>query len=198
VSIATLCVVPSLAMQTSSERPRARSALGLPLVPLAPLVVFVVATAVAGAIGLLGLNHLSRTSHDDASTRSHLLAETLAARLAFTPQADRLAALRLTARRAATEVLIADAQGRPKLDATLGPPAPDELVAFARVTHGQATTHMGVVRFATHSVGGGDVLYVFVRVPPAEGAPALLTALLALTTLLIAVAAIVAIPVLSG
>ena len=87
---------------------------------------------------------------------------------------------------------MADAQGRPKLDATLGPPAPEALVAFAKSTHGEATTQVGEVRFATHSVGGGDILYVFVRVPPAEGTPALLSALLALTTLLTAIAAIVA------
>jgi len=108
------------------------------------------------------------------------------------PPSERLAALKLTARRAPAEALVADAQGRPKLDATLGPPAPETLVAFARATHGEATTHVGEVRYATHSVGGGDVLYVFVRVPPAEGTPALLSALLALTTLLTAVAAIVA------
>jgi signal transduction histidine kinase len=108
------------------------------------------------------------------------------------PPSERLAALKLTARRAPAEALVADGQGRPKLDATLGPPAPETLVAFARSTHGEATTQVGEVRYATRSVGGGDVLYVFVRVPPAEGTPALLSALLALTTLLTAVAAIVA------
>ncbi len=52
---------------------------------------------------------------------------------------------------------------------------------------------MGEARFATRVLHeGGDALVVFVRVPPAEGAPALFTALLALTTLLISVAAIVA------
>src|SRR6185503_10207364 len=82
-------------------------------------------------------------------------------------------------------------------DATLGPPAPDALVSFAKSHEGEATTRMGAVRFATHVVGsaaGGttQVLYVFVRVPPAEGVPGLLSALVALTTLLVAVAAIVA------
>ena len=109
-----------------------------------------------------------------------------------TPPSERLAALKLTARRAPAEALVADAQGRPKLDATLGPPAPDALVEFAKSSHGEATTQVGEVRYATRSVGGGDTLFVFVRVPPAEGTPALLSALLALTTLLTAVAAIVA------
>ena len=108
------------------------------------------------------------------------------------PPSERLAALKLTARRAPAEALVADAQGRPKLDATLGPPAPEVLVEFAKATHGEATTHLGEVRYATHVLAGGEVLYVFVRVPPAEGTPALLSALLALTTLLSAVAAIVA------
>ena len=164
----------------------------MPLVPLAPIVVVVVATAVAAAIGWLGTSHLSRASKDDAASRAHLLAETLGARLIDMPPSERLAAVKLTARRAPAEALVADAQGRPKLDATLGPPAPDALVAFAKSAHGEATTQVGEVRFATHSLGGGDVLYVFVRVPPAEGTPALLSALLALTTLLTAVAAIVA------
>jgi signal transduction histidine kinase len=181
----------------TSEHPRPRligwsGALGLPLVPLAPLVVLVVATAVAAAIGLLGTDYLARASRDDAASRAHLLAETLGVRLAFTPVADRHAAVALAARRTAAEVLVADVQGRPKVDATLGPPAPAALVTFAQKTHGEATTRMGVVRFATHTLEGGDVLYVFVRVPPVEGAPALLSALLALTTLLVAVAAIVA------
>lgn len=170
--------------------------LGVPLVPLAPIVVIAVATAVAAAIGLLGLSHLSRSSDDDAAARAHLLAETLGARLAVVAPQDRLAAMQLAARRTGAEVLVADAQGRPELDATLGPPAPDDLVTFAKQKQGDATTRMGAVRFATHSVGGSaGVLYVFVRVPAAEGAPALLSALLALTTLLVAVAAIVAVAV---
>jgi len=183
----------------SSERPHARwsGALGLPLVPIAPLVVLVVATAVAAAIGLLGMDYLARASRTEASSRAHLLAETLGARLAFTPIVDRHAALSLTARRSAAEVLIADVHGRPKVDATLGPPAPDALVTFAKTTHGEATTRMGIVRYATRALEGGDILYVFVRVPPVEGAHALLTALLALTTLLVAVAAIVAFAVAS-
>ncbi len=183
---------PMQATNVDRPAPRFSGALGLPLVPLAPLVVFIVATAVAAAIGLLGMDYLARASRSAAASRAHLLAETLGARLAFTPAVDRHAALSLAARRTASEVLIADAQGRPKVDATLGPPAPDALVTFARTTRGEATTRMGVVRFATHPLGGGDVLYVFVRVPPVEGAPALLTALLALTTLLVSVAAIVA------
>jgi len=198
VSITTLCVVRLGAMV--SEAPRRKTiggALGVPLVPLAPIVVIVVATAVAAAIGLLGIAHLSRSSDEGAAARAHLLAETLGARLPFVQPADRLAAVQLAARRTGAEVLVADAQGRPELDATLGPPAPDALVSFAKSHEGEATTRMGAVRFATHvvgSAGGGttQVLYVFVRVPPAEGVPGLLSALVALTTLLVAVAAIVA------
>ncbi|HEY1954068.1 MAG TPA: HAMP domain-containing sensor histidine kinase [Polyangiaceae bacterium] len=166
-------------------------ALGVPLVPLAPIVVIVVATAVAAAIGLLGIAHLSRASDDDAAARAHLLVETLGARLSLVPAGDRLAAVQLAARRTGAEVLVADTQGRPELDATLGPPAPDALVAFAKNREGETTTRMGAVRFATRAVGDSE-LYVFVRVPPAEGVPGLLSALLALTTLLVSVAAIVA------
>ena len=201
MSIATLCVVRLCVMRvtdnspsrTRSEPPRTRlaRALGVSLVPLAPLVVIVVATAVAAAIGLLGLSHLSGASDEDAASRAHLLAETLGARLAAMPAGDRAAAIQLAARRTGAEVLVADRQGRPELDATLGPPAPDALVSFAKDQHGQTTTRVGAVRFATRALGG-DMLYVFVRVPAAEGAPALLSALLALTTLLVAVAAIVA------
>ena len=202
MSITTLCVVRLGEMV--SERKTIGGALGVPLVPLAPIVVIAVATAVAAAIGFLGIAHLSRSSDEDAAARAHLLAETLGARLPFVQAADRLAAVQLAARRTGAEVLVADAQGRPELDATLGPPAPDALVSFAKSHEGEATTRMGAVRFATHVVGsagggttqtsgvGSDVLYVFVRVPPAEGVPGLLSALLALTTLLVAVAAIVA------
>ena len=175
-----------------SRAPTRFTALGLPLVPLAPLVVIVVAALVAAVIGALGMTYLSRASHDDAASRAHLLAETLGARLSFTPQAERLATIRLAAKRTGAEVLVADAQGRPKLDATLGPPAPEALATFVGQRAGEATTRMGDVRFATRALDGGDSLVVFVRVPPAEGAPALFSALLALTTLLIAVAAIVA------
>ncbi len=181
---------------SASEDRQARvarfSPLGVPLVPLAPLVVLVVAALVAAVIGALGMTYLSRASHDDAASRAHLLVETLGARLDVTPQSERLATIRLAARRTGAEALVADAQGRPKLDATLGPPAPDVLISFLRATSGQTTTKMGEARFATRVMNGGDVLVVFVRVPPAEGAPALFTALLALTTLLISVAAIVA------
>jgi signal transduction histidine kinase len=201
VSITTLCVVRLCEMRVTtsapvpmaSEPPRMRlsRALGAPLLPLAPLVVIVVATAVAAAIGLLGMTHLSRASHDDAASRAALVARTLGARLSFTQPPDRLAAVQLAARRTGAEILVADAQGRPDLDATFGPPSPENLVTFAREGRGEAATRIGTVRFATQRVGS-DVLYVFVRVPPAEGAPALLSALLALTTLLVAVAAIVA------
>ncbi len=182
--------------RAQSEPPRTRlaSAVGVPLVPLVPILVIVVATAVAAAIGLLGIAHLSQSSDDDAAARAHLLVQTLGARLPFVAPSDRLAAVQLAARRTGAEVLLADAQGRPELDATLGPPAPDVLVAFAKKQEGEATTKMGSVRFATRVIGegGGEVLYVFVRVPAAEGAPALLSALFALTILLVAVAAIVA------
>ena len=197
MSIATLCVVRLKAMtvttKSPSEPPRTRlaQALGVSLVPLAPIAVIVVAIAVAAAIGLLGLSHLSQASDDDAASRAQLLAATLGARLAATPASNRLATVKLAARRTGAEILVADRQGRPELDATLGPPAPDALVAFAGQKSGEANMRMGAVRFATRSVDG-DVLFVFVRVPPAEGAPALLSALLALTTLLVAVAAIVA------
>ncbi|HSQ62329.1 MAG TPA: ATP-binding protein [Polyangiaceae bacterium] len=178
----------------ASERPvRIGGALGLPLVPLAPLFVLVVSVLAAVVIGALGLNHLSLASSAHAEARAHLVADTLGARLAQIPEADRLAAIQLAARRTGAEILVARSDGSLAFDATLGAPPAERLKAGAAAGRGEIVTRMGTTRFWAKALASGhDVLFVFVRVPPAEGAPALLSALVALTTLLVSVAAIVA------
>ncbi len=181
------------ASRRPGPRTRLGGAFGWPLVPLAPLVVIVVGLVVAAAIGLFGLSHLAQATRDHAAARAELLASTLGERLAHLRPAGQSDAVQLAARRTGAEVLVAGPDGAVREDATLGLPDPSALGPVLAAGHGELVTKMGNTRYATHPAGEGNVVVVFVRIPGApEGAPALWSALLALTTLLIGVAAIVA------
>jgi signal transduction histidine kinase len=165
-------------------------------VPLAPLVVVLVGLAVALGIGLVGLDHLARAGDDHAGARAELLAATVAARLSQLPAEQRLEAAQLAARRTAAGILVVTPDARVVHDVTLGPPDATALAKMLGEGHGVAQLRLGRARFATRPIGSArdaQRLVVLVAEPPvAPVAPALISALLALTTILLGVAATVA------
>src|SRR5579883_2347397 len=178
---------------TRMGAPRARGT--WPLRPLAPGIVILVGIAVAVAIGLFGVSSLGGASDEAAAARADLLAATLGARVAQLPGSERLAALQLAARKTRAEFVVVSREGDVILDASLGLADKRALARVASDRSGEAVTSVGRARFAAHPLDAdsGETLVAFVREPSAvEGAPALLRALVALTTLLIGVAAAVA------
>jgi len=164
-----------------------------PLHPLAPAIVILVSLAVAIAIGLTGLDHLARESDDLAAERADLLTATLAARLPFLTLSGRVEAIQLAARRTGAEILIVEEGGGIICDASLGAPVPDTIRKFLAEKVGETTTSLGRTRFAVRPLernGEEGFVIAFVRAPDqSEAGPALVAALIALTILLVGVAA---------
>jgi len=173
-----------------------RTSRALPLLPLAPAIVTIIGLAVAFAIGLVGVGHLSRAGENHAAAQAATLADAVAARLLSAPAASRLETLKLVARRTGAELLIIDGGGTVVADASLGTMSRDFLKDIARQRDGVAPTRFGRSRFSVRPVDpppSRESLLVFVAIPSSpEGAPALISALLALTTLLVGLAATVA------
>jgi signal transduction histidine kinase len=166
-----------------------------PLLPLAPGVVILVGIAVAFVIGLFGVASLGGASDDHAAARADLLAAALGARVAVMPPGERLEAMKLAARKTRAEFVVVSHEGDVVLDASLGVADKSALRRVVAEQSGEAVTSVGRARFASHPLDPSthQVLVAFVREPSAaEGTPALLRALLALTTLLVGVAAAVA------
>jgi signal transduction histidine kinase len=158
-------------------------------------VVLLLGTAVAVVIGALGLSNLATESDDHAAARADLLAATLAVRIAPLTTDERLETLQGAARKTGAELVVVTRDGELVVDASLDQTQRAELRrAVAEVT-GEATTGLGRARFAVRPLAGSadHYLIAFVREPAKpEGGPPLLRALLALTTLLVGVAAAVA------
>jgi signal transduction histidine kinase len=167
-----------------------------PLLPLAPVVVAVLGLAVAIAIGLFGVSNLSTASDRHAASRAELLASALGARLGQLPQSERLEAMQRAARKTGAEFVVVSREGDVRIDASLGMADRAALRNVVSERAGEAVTGLGRVRFAVQPLDASPAspyLVAFVREPSApEGMPALLRALLALTTLLVGVAAAVA------
>jgi signal transduction histidine kinase len=170
-----------------------------PFVPLAPLIVVLVGLAVASALAALGFRDLGAASDEQAAGRAGLLASVLAARLSKIPPEGRADALRLAATRTGAEYLLVSAPpGAPPrvvADASLGLPDEHDAGRVLREDRGEAVTRVGRTAFAAERVPDEDDARVvaFVRKPSSPpGWPALLTALVALTTLLIGTAGTVA------
>ena len=163
-----------------------------PLVPLAPIAVILVGLTIAAVVGIIGVSDLSSASDSHASYRAGLIASTLAARLSRLPPGERLETMQGAARKTGAELAVASRDGSVSLDATLGLADAALAQVIARGT-GEAVTGLGRTRFAVAPVDRSQVLVVFVREPsPPEGEAALLRALIALTALLVGVAAAVA------
>jgi signal transduction histidine kinase len=184
-----------------------RSGRAWPLLPLAPAIVILVGLAVAVATGLFGVSNLATASDDHAAARAELLATTLAGRLSRLPNSEWLEVMRRAARKTGAEFVIVTREGDVLYDASLGMADRGALGRVASVSSGEAVTGLGRARFGTEAIATSpgshglrdtaasrsEVLVAFVREPVApEAAPALLRALVALTTLLVGVAAAVA------
>lgn len=155
-----------------------------------------VGLAVALGIGLVGLDHLARAGDDHAGARAELLAATVAARLSQLPTERRLDATQLAARRTAAGFLVVTPEARIVHDTTFGAPDHAALEKMLAEGKGVAQLRLGRARFAVRPIGtasGAPRLVVLVAEPAvAQGAPGLVTALLALTVILLGVAAAVA------
>ena len=113
--------------------------------------------------------------------------------MAQLPRDERLDVLQRAARKTGAELIVAERDGSVLLDASLQKPERARLEGWVAEREGQAITGLGRTRFAVAPLDRTDVLIAFVRAPNApEPGPALLRALIALTTLLVAVAAAVA------
>lgn len=164
-----------------------------PLVPLAPIAVILVGLTIATVVGIIGVSDLSSASDAHASYRAALIASTLAARLSRLPVGERLETMQSAARKTGAELAVAARDGSVSLDATLGFADRAALAQVIARGTGEAVTGLGRTRFAVAAVDRWQVLVVFVREPsPPEGEAALLRALIALTALLVGVAAAVA------
>lgn len=181
---------------TSSSSPhvRARPDAPWPLVPLAPLVVILVGLVVAFAIGLLGVDHLRRATQRHAELRAQLLADTVAARAAALPPEARGEVLRLASRRTAAELVLVGRDSEILADASLGGLDRAHVERFVATRRGVTDTRLGRSYYTVSDVPGRAAsLVVLVRRPlAAEGVPALVSSLVALTTLLVVAAAAVA------
>jgi signal transduction histidine kinase len=177
------------------KRRRERTRRAWPLLPLAPAIVILLGIAVAFAIGVLGASSLAAASDANAAERADLLASTLGARLSHLPMPARLEAMQRAARKTGAELVTVTAEGDVILDATLGMSDRAALKRVVARRSGEAITGLGRTRFAVHPIDTTPpaFLVAFVREPSApEGGPALLRTLVALTTMLIGVAAAVA------
>jgi signal transduction histidine kinase len=160
--------------------------------PLAPLFVVGIGLAVAIAIGVLGVDYLRRVSDARAGAQAVLLADALAARIGALPSVYRLEALQLAARRSGAEFVVTTRDGEAVFDASLGGHTHVGLQQLVARGEGVTSTRLGRTRFAVRPMGERATVFLvsFVRAPEApEAAPALLKALVALTTLLLGVAA---------
>ncbi len=163
-----------------------------PLLPLAPVAVIVLGIAAAFAIGVLGASTLSSASDQHAAARADLLVATLGARLEHLTAEERLEAMQRAARKTGAELVVVTRDGDLVFDASLGMSDRDAMRRVVAQREGEAITGLGRTRFAVRPLLGA-FLVAFVREPSApEAGPALLRALVALTTLLIGVAAAVA------
>jgi len=163
-----------------------------PLHPLAPAIAIFVSLAVAIAIGLTGLDHLERESDDLATERAELLASTLAARLRLLTLSGRMEAIQLAFRRTGAEILIVDESGGILCDASLGGRPATMIRKFITSKSGETITSLGRTRYAARALGSEEegFVIVFVRAPDqSEAAPGLVAALIALTILLVGIAA---------
>ncbi len=163
------------------------------LLPLPPTVVIVLGLALAAAVGVFGVSNLTTESDARAAARAELIASTLAARLSAIAQFERLETMQRAARKTGAELVVVTRAGDVVLDASMGRTDRAALERFVADGTGQAFTGLGRVRFAAARIDSSRALIAFVRAPTApEGEAALLRALIALTTLLVGVAATVA------
>jgi signal transduction histidine kinase len=153
----------------------------------------VLGLAIADAVGVFGVSYMSAASDRHAAARADLIAATLGARLSYLPADGRLEIMQRAARKTGAELLVATPDGEIAQDASLGSADRSVLRRILVERSGEATTGLGRTRFSTAFLDDTHMLIAFVREPrPPESEATLLRSLVALTTLLIVVAAGVA------
>lgn len=167
----------------------------LPLAPLLPAAVVALGLAMVMALGIAGVWTLRVHAASRTEARAQGLARVVAARVAQVDIHRRHEVLQLAARRSHAELLIVTSDGRVREDATLGLPDATVLHRVLTDRNGFVAIRTGEARFAVAPIGpppGDGAVVVFV--PSAglvEGAPAMLTTLVALTALFLGAAAVI-------
>jgi signal transduction histidine kinase len=168
----------------------------LPLVVLAPTVVAWLGLIAAVTFGWMGVSELRSRSDENATQAARVLGETIAARLRALPSADRGVVLERAARRAGVELMLVDPRGMPVVDATTSTPSRSSIVELLIREQGTATTQLGRVRYVVVPVKSPrEVLSLITLVPapdPPQNVGPLVTSLVVLASLLLGVAALVA------
>jgi signal transduction histidine kinase len=179
--------------------PRSTSQLsrgGLPLLPIAPGIVIIVGIATAVAIGQLGLRQLARTSDDASALRAEALAASLAARLRSTTPEERAEIVGRAARRSGSEILLVEQSGQILVNESFRTPPQEEIARLVASGTGETRTALGRARFASrtlHPPLASLSIVTFIAAPsPPPGSFELARALVALTVLLLGVAATMA------
>jgi signal transduction histidine kinase len=156
----------------------------------------VLSIAAAVAVGSVGSDRLERDARDHAAARAVLLTSALAARLNQLTPAGQIEAVQLAERRTGSEFLIVARDGNVIADASMGAPSAKILTRVIEATHGELKTQIGLTQYAARPINQlpmSPMVVAFVRVPSAaEGAPDLISALVALTTLFVVVASVFA------
>ena len=165
---------------------------GLPLLPIAPVLIAVLGVAAAVTIAIIGISQLSRISDVAAEERAAVLADTVAARLRYTPTEDRSELLQRAAQRSATEFLLVDQNGQIVINHSFGQPDRSEVLSMLVNGRGETKTETGRARFATKSLAGPLShlsLVAMVEAPsPPPGSITLLYAVAVLTVLFMTIA----------
>lgn len=187
---------PALVAATSAARKAAFRNASLPLRPLAAVVAIVLSIAAALAVGSVGSDRLDRDAKDHAAARAVLLSTALAARLNQLTLAGKIEAVQLAARRTGNEFLVISYEGQVLAGTSVSAHSTKTLSRVVETAHGELKTELGLTEYAAfpiNAVPHSPMLVAFVRVPSAaEGAPDLISALIALTTLFVGVAAVFA------
>lgn len=177
-------------------RDESRRAARWPLLPIAPAMVAIIGITTAVIIALSGVRQLQRTSDFAASTRSRVLAVTVAARLRTTALEDRAAVLNHAARRSGAAIMLVDQSGAIMADESFSSLTRNQIVKLLVEAEGLSDSSLGRSWFTASPLSTPlehlSVL-AFVRAPtPAEGTLTMVQAVALLTTLLLGVALAVA------
>ncbi|MGE5786620.1 MAG: sensor histidine kinase [Myxococcales bacterium] len=168
----------------------------MPLIVLAPTVVAWLGLVAAVTFGWMGVTELRKRSDHNAALAARVIGATVAARLRASPSSDRGHVLERAARRAGVELILVDARGTPILDATTSTPSRSSILDLLVREQGTATTSLGRVRFVVVPVKSPRELLSLIALVPAPDPPQdvapLVTSLVVLASLLLGVAALVA------
>lgn len=167
----------------------------VPFLVLAPSLVVVVGVLAAILMAVLGTRELGIQSDEAAALRAKLLALTISERLRATPEEDRAALVERAARRSGAELLLVQQSGVVVVDGTQGVPGKPEILNLLVEGDGETLTKLGRSRYFAAPVPAAEPLSVLAfvvapEVPFAGGS--LVVSVAVLATLLVGVAALVA------